>query len=219
MSESYVQWHYNVTTIDPPELVRFIKHAHPDVEFNLPNKPFFEAAVTRGFPTRRQRWCCETYKEQAAPIGETLILGVRAEESPRRAKNWKEVTAHTHTGQYAISPIVAWTTEDVWWFIKERKLEYCSLYDEGFKRLGCVGCPMSGSKGRKQQFARWPHFERAWKNLFRQIWTKRTGTTQRNGQVWFGNRYFHNWEEMYEWWLSDRGLPNEECQGLVEMYS
>lgn len=55
-------WHYNVTTIDPPELCRFIKREHPDVSWEVPKVNFFDRAVVIGFPTRRLRWCCEEYK-------------------------------------------------------------------------------------------------------------------------------------------------------------
>ena len=70
-----VAWHYNATTIDPPELVRFIKREHGDVIFNVPERNFFEVAKDRGFPTRRARWCCQEFKESRSPSGSTLILG------------------------------------------------------------------------------------------------------------------------------------------------
>jgi len=46
-----IVWHYNVTTIDPPELVRFIRREHPDVAFERPKHPFFVEMRTHGFPT------------------------------------------------------------------------------------------------------------------------------------------------------------------------
>ena len=50
---------YNVTTIDPPELVRFIKREHPDVEWNRPRIPMLLklSESTNGPPTRAARWC------------------------------------------------------------------------------------------------------------------------------------------------------------------
>ena len=73
-----VDWHYNVTTIDPPELVRFIQRAHPDVKWlRSPHGPFFRrAAEVKGFPTRRTRWCCAEYKEcHTAPPGAADAYG------------------------------------------------------------------------------------------------------------------------------------------------
>jgi phosphoadenosine phosphosulfate reductase len=213
-----VIWHLNVTTIDPPELMRFVKKHHGDVVWEIPKIPFFKMAEKRGFPTRRGRWCCSEYKEDHSPRGEVMVFGVRAAESPRRAKTWKEVTAHTRTGNYVISPIIDWTDSEVWQYIKSRNLPYCELYDQGFKRLGCVGCPMASNK--KFEMQRWPHYERAWKRLFKNLWERRTGTIQRNGKTWFGNKYWSSWEGMYEWYLSGRQLPNEnECQGLIDYFS
>src|SRR4030042_1502264 len=158
-----VVWHYNVTTIDPPELTRFIKRHHADVVWERPEENFFACAENRGFPTRIVRWCCEEFKESRSPIGSTLIMGVRWAESARRRKAWREVTMHIKTHQVAISPILYWSDEHVWQYIRDNSLPYCSLYDEGFKRLGCIGCPMARAKGRQREFVRWPHFERRWK--------------------------------------------------------
>jgi phosphoadenosine phosphosulfate reductase len=213
-----VVWHYNVTTIDPPELVRFIKREHPCVKFEIPKVPFFKMAEKRGFPTRRARWCCEEYKETRTPIGEVMIFGIRASESARRAKLWKEVTAHSKTHQYVVSPILNWQDYEVWRFIKQRNLPYCELYDEGFKRLGCVGCPMSSN--RANELTRWPHFHRAWRRLFQEVWNARQGSTQRDGRNWFGDRHFDSADEMFDWYLSNNGVPKDyECQGILDMYS
>jgi phosphoadenosine phosphosulfate reductase len=203
-----VTWHYNVTTIDPPELCRFIKHEHPDVVWNKPKENFFNLAARKGFPTRKARWCCEVFKESRSPSGSVLIMGVRAAESTRRAKQWKEVTAHTRTGQYVISPIVGWKDYEVWQFIRESELPYCSLYDQGFKRLGCVGCPMAGS-GRIRQFRKWPHFERSWKKIVFKAWERSTINN------------FKSPDDLWEWWLNSRNSPpnDDECQGILDMYS
>ena len=157
-----VEWHYSVTTIDPPELVRFIRRQHSDVVLDRPEKNFFTYAIENkhGFPTRRMRWCCAVYKERRSPEGARLVLGVRAAESPRRAKNWREVTFHNTTHEYAVAPIVRWQDHHVWEFIQRQGLAYCCLYDEGFTRLGCIGCPMAREAGRLREFARWPGFER-----------------------------------------------------------
>ena len=215
-----VEWVYNQTTIDPPELIYEMREHHPDVRWMKPEMNFFSAVVQHGFPTRRNRWCCRVFKESCSPIGATLILGVRAAESPRRRATWKTVTHHTVTKTNAIAPVVAWTDDDVWAFIRGRGLPYCSLYDEGFHRLGCIGCPMAGP-GRKEQFTRWPGYKRAWRRAFRLLWEKRAHKPQRGGGDWFGSARFANWEKMWEWWLNDDPLPGEkdECQGMLDLWS
>lgn len=120
-----------------------------------------------------------------------------------------------------ISPILYWTDAHVCEYIRDRELPYCSLYDEGFDRLGCIGCPMARESGRRREFARWPRYEEAWKRAFKAVWDKRTGTMQKNGRPWFGDARFANWESMWEWWLSDEALPGEEdeCQGVLDLWS
>lgn len=209
-----VTWHYNVTTIDPPELVRFIREKHPDVRWvRSKHGNFFHRMETKGFPTRRQRWCCQEYKESVSPRGAVMILGVRAAESARRAATWKHVTMHTKTKTWALAPILEWSDAEVWTFIRERGLDYCSLYDEGYSRLGCIGCPMSRGTRRKD-FARWPRFEALWKRAFQRLYEAR-----REGSM----RRWSSWKEMWEWWLDDDPLPagddDEEgsCQLALNM--
>lgn len=183
------------------------------------NKPkhgnFFHRMETKGFPTRTCRWCCEEYKESVAPRGSVMIFGVRAAESPRRKATWKPVTFYRRTRAWVMSPIVEWSDADVWEFIHTWNLPYCSLYDEGFKRLGCIGCPMAGAAGKRKEFDRWPRYEELWHRAFLRVWEKRTGTTQRDGREWFGDVYFRDGEEMWQWWLSKDSLP-QSLTGDVE---
>lgn len=56
---------------------------------------------------------------------------------------------------YYICPICDWSEEDVWEFLNLNGIPHCSLYDEGYKRIGCVCFPLSSSKMRSDA-ARWP---------------------------------------------------------------
>ena len=60
--------------------------------------------------------------------------------------------------QRRINPLAYWTDSDIWSYSKDVGLKQCSLYDEGFTRLGCIGCPMARRVGREQEFRRWPKF-------------------------------------------------------------
>ena len=58
--------HYNLTTVDPPELVRFIKKYHPDIweTRTKPEKSMWDLIVQKGIPpTRIMRYCCTVLKE------------------------------------------------------------------------------------------------------------------------------------------------------------
>ena len=149
-------------------------------------------------------------------------MGVRADESRRRAKTWKTATMHRRTKEFVIAPLLYWSDSHGWEFIKSRGIPYCSLYDEGFKRLGCVGCPMAGSAGRKREFARWPKYERAWRQGFEHYWNHRIAEQpkQVDGREWFGSARFGSAQEMWDWWLSDEPLPGvDDCQGTLELWS
>lgn len=206
---------YSQTTIDPPELIRFIKAKYPHVEWNRPKRNFFKAVeLSHGLPTRLVRWCCEEFKESGGD-GMVKILGVRRAESISRKKRWSEITLwRSDLGGFAVCPIVDWQDDEVWQFIHRHIGFYCSLYDEGFKRLGCVGCPMAGQQ-RLVEFARWPGFEKAWRHAFRKYFDSRKGKLNRFGEPYYLER-FATADEMFDWWLSEKPSPAEEddCLGL-----
>jgi phosphoadenosine phosphosulfate reductase len=196
---------YSVTTIDPPELTRFIKHNHSDAIWHKPKIPLLKMVKKKGLPSRFIRWCCKIYKEQGGN-GEIKIMGVRASESANRKASWEPVM--TRNKSICISPILYWTDEDVWEYIRYYKIPYCSLYDEpNIKRIGCVGCPASN---RKREFARWPHMEKLWRKATKDRWDYRLN--QNNGKPLPAQyRLFKNSDEWFDWWMSNKSYPNLGC--------
>lgn len=141
------------------------------------------------------------YKEQGG-AGQIKVIGVRAEESSRRARIWKQIVDHKKSGKI-VCPIIYWTSDDVWEFHRQEGLPYCCLYDEGFTRLGCVGCPMAGPKVQAMEFARWPNYERNWKRAFKMFWEKWSGVPTLKGERrWFED--FGSWEGLWSWWISGK---------------
>lgn len=167
--------HYRVTSVDPPELVQFIKDQHPDVAFDFPR--YKDGTVCTMWnliprrkmpPTRLVRYCCEFLKETGGE-GRDKITGVRWSESNRRRNSRAGMEVNTGNDKqrekldpdnmdedmvrfcmqskgFVLNPIIDWTDEDVWEFIHRYNIPYCDLYDKGFKRLGCIGCPISYRK-------------------------------------------------------------------------
>ncbi len=210
------QAYYNVTTMDPPELVRYIKSDHPEVIFNRREMALLTMMVEhpgcKGPPTRLARWCCEEYKEQGGS-GTMRILGVRSEESARRKALWQVMLNHRKGGKI-LCPILYWTDTDVWVFHRQRNLTHCSLYDEGYTRLGCVGCPLAGPKKMLRDFDRWPKYEYLWRRAFQRFWDRWHGVPTRKGtRRWFED--FESPERLWDWWThqGDMKPGNEECQG------
>ena len=97
--------HYNVTSVDPPELVKFVK-SFEDVHFDRPlDKDGNQITMWNLIPkkkmppTRIARYCCEHLKESSGE-GRFVATGVRWAESVKRKNrggvgNGREkVTAH-----------------------------------------------------------------------------------------------------------------------------
>ena len=69
-----------------------------------------------------------------------------------------------------ISPIIHWMEKDVWEFLnKVMEVPHCSLYDEGWHRIGCIGCPMSSEKQKQIENIRYPHVKRNWIKAIKSI--------------------------------------------------
>lgn len=145
----------------------------------------------KGFPPlRTMRYCCHYFKERPVFTEDGkkafIVTGVRWAESVQRKKrdvfeaiasnpeNAVRISANDNDlgrklfencrlrGERICNPIIDWTDDDVWDFIKSNKLPYNPLYDQGFKRIGCIGCPMASKKERDMQFERWPKYKKAY---------------------------------------------------------
>lgn len=219
--------HYAVTSVDPPELVRFIKTNYPDVEMASQHyddgKPEHYYADGRPKPitmwsliadhtlppTRKVRYCCASLKEPGGG-GRIVVTGVRWAESANRAashdvvdiqgkkvstkkiadkngaayklnkhgevvmnddndENRRTVEQCYRTRKTMVNPIVDWTDEDVWEFLNINGIPHCCLYDEGFTRLGCIGCPLSGQKNMIRDFERWPKYKELYIRAFQKM--------------------------------------------------
>jgi len=201
--------HYSVTTVDPPELLRFIREHHADVAWERPRQTMWRAVLNHGAPpTRLMRYCCEEFKERGGD-GRLVVTGIRWAESTNRAK--RSMTEACYKGsKHYLHPIIDWINEDVWAFIRERGLAYCSLYDEGFERLGCIMCPLSRRRKQLIDAERWPRFYQLWLRAFDEMvkhWAAR-GKPRR----WADGR------AVMDWWLNEQdGHGEDDRQGELAL--
>lgn len=208
----FADFHYHVTGIDPPELVHFIKKEFPFVQRGLYERSMWQLIVDNAFPpTRLIRYCCVALKEHGGE-GRFCATGVRRAESVQRSSRgeFEEIGRTKAEGKilfndndedrrqlehclpkkkYVVNPIIDWTDFDVWEFIRTHNLPYCSLYDEGFTRLGCIGCPMATVKNRRDQFERWPKFRDSYIRAFERMLREREERTRNQ---------LENWRRRYE---------------------
>ena len=224
MSGVKFKTYMSLTSVDPGDVIRFVKTEYPSVIRQKPKMSIFQKAVEMGIlPTMRVRWCCAEFKESAG-AGKVTLIGIRKEESARRAKRHEvEVSSKKFSGNLdefeqwsveeigrkqkrkskrkinedefsvntdnevrcingkdsiLISPIFDWTEKDVWYFLNNIiKAPHCKLYDEGYKRLGCILCPMSQHKQKLKEMQRFPHVKRNWIEAIKLI--RRGGGIQR----------------------------------------
>lgn len=225
------QAHMSLTSVDPPDVIRFVKRNYPEVELIAPKKSIYAVAVEKQIlPTMRVRWCCNEYKEGAG-AGKVTLIGIRHEESSRRkARKEVEISSKKFSGtlegldvyraeqkkkthsketnitnaeeestagcihgkeSLLISPIIHWTERDVWEFLNDvMQVAHCNLYDEGYRRIGCIGCPMANLKQKQRENQRWPHVKRNW---IKAIMTIRTGGYKKEllsekhlESIWYG---------------------------------
>lgn len=199
-----VDWHYNMTTIDPPELIYFMRKYHPDLIWDRPKIPLLKRLIKIGFHLRTHRWCCSEYKERGGS-GRRVLTGIRAQESNKRASRKMVEQCFKDSSKTYVNPILDWTENNVWDFIKSRNLPYCSLYDEGFRRIGCIMCPMNYNRIKESE--RWPGMKKAFKKSFNQLYE--VGKERPSFARWKSG------EEMFDWWLHDRRKADNPDQTVM----
>lgn len=187
--------HYNLTTVDPPELVQFIRREYPEAWDNRkkPEMTMWQLIVKKRMPpTRLVRYCCQ-YLKEGGGIGRTVITGIRHQESAKRAKRKMTETCNQHRSKQYLHPIIDWSEDEVWEYIKTYSVPYCSLYDDGFKRLGCVMCPYGGPKHMAAEAERWPKIAQCYERAFQRMIDKRREDGMKTE--------WKNGSEVMQWWM------------------
>ena len=112
------------------------------------------------------------------------------------AENRKMTEHCIRTGKVLINPIIDWEESDVWEFLNSNGIEHCCLYDEGMKRLGCIGCPLGRAESIKREFARWP----AYRKLYMRAFEKMLEEREKRG---LKNMGWDTPEDVMKWWLQE----------------
>ena len=113
-----------------------------------------------GFPARKLRWCCSVHKtapsiaklkeiyktkypEAQRPFKVMVFDGVRAEESDARSTYTMISDGNKHAVQFNCSPILEWSSCELFLYIFKYGLLFNKLYRYGAYRVGCKLCPMA----------------------------------------------------------------------------
>jgi phosphoadenosine phosphosulfate reductase len=198
------EFHFN-RSMEPPELIYYIREHHPDVTWHLPKKTMWQLIEHKMMPpTRIIRYCCAEMKENDATAkGRVVVTGVRWEESVKRAARQMVEVCYTDNSKRFLHPIIDWTSREVWEYIHANNLPYCNLYDEGFKRLGCVMCPMSGTAGMKRDIERWPKIAKMYQLSCNKAFARRIEKEKTN-------RKWTSGPSMYEWWIEGKCAESDD---------
>lgn len=180
-------------------------------------------------PTRLVRYCCSVLKETGG-AGRFIATGVRWAESANRKNNRgiyeKLGTSKANTimltndnddkrmlfencrlkARRVVNPIIDWTEDDVWDFLQSDDAPPCNpLYCEGWKRVGCIGCPMAGTKGREMEFMRYPRYKQLYINAFDRMLDVRKERGKLD-QTW---RMGNTGLDVFNWWMEYDVLPGQ----------
>ena len=224
--------HYSLTIVDPPEVIYFMREHYPDVAVEHPGITMWDLIVKKGMPpTRIVRYCCDVLKERGGQ-GRFVTTGVRWSESARRKIGWGVLELNSHSNarvnlmndndearrllescvmksMHTLNPIIDWLEEDVWEYLDSRGVPHCCLYDEGYSRIGCIGCPLAGAKQMKREFARYPKYEQAYLRAFDRMLQVRID----NGKPYLK---WHCGQDVMDWWLRESGQSVPENQITFE---
>lgn len=221
---------YSPTSVDPPELIRFIKedfnkwtikNNYPLIHFNKYKK--FSSKRVNGTmtgkyitmwslisnrampPTRIARYCCDELKERTGEKGDTIITGIRWEESSQRKT---QSMINFYKGKIMIRPIVDWSEVEVWSYIIQKNIPYCELYDKGWDRLGCIGCPLGSNQ--KRELEAYPNYKKLYIKAFDNIVKYRKSKNM--------DCQWKNGTEVYKWWVGDCEAKRKEIDGQCSMF-
>ncbi len=180
--------HHSLTTCDPPELVQRVKSIL-EVTIHRPKESIWAMIRRKGFlPTGNIRYCCGNLKEQSGN-NRLVVTGIRQAESIRRRKRRMIETCYRRKTKQYLNVIIDWKVDEVWCYIKNQNINYCKLYDEGFKRLGCALCPMASKKQTQIEAARFPRIAKAWKSAARDGYDSQKSA-------------FPTFDDYWRWWIN-----------------
>lgn len=186
--------HYSVTTVDPPELVKYIRKEHKDVIFDFPKLSMFQLIPKKKMPpTRLVRYCCEKLKENGGK-GRFKLTGIRADESRSRSQRKQIEIKGKRKIKKMMHPLFYWIELHIWDYIEKYNLPYCSLYDTGKHRIGCVMCPMQGRRGMERDAMNYPKHFFAYLNAFEKMLEE----CEKAGLKTFA---WKTAEDVMDWWI------------------
>lgn len=149
------------------DLIDRVKEKYPllQIELKQPSLTLEEQAAQHGSALwkRNPDQCC--YIRKIKPLEEVLysatawISGLRREQSPSRA-NTKFYNKDERFKSIKVCPLIYWTLEDVWNYIRENDLPYNTLHDQNYPSIGCIPCTSPVNPNSDERAGRWANSQK-----------------------------------------------------------
>lgn len=102
-----------------------------------------------------------------------------------------------------VNPIVDWSDEDVWEFLRHYGCQSNPLYECGYKRIGCIGCPHASCANKKREFARYPKYKENYIKAFDRMLKRRVEKGLPIPDMW------QDGQQVFKWWIGDDPMQLE----------
>jgi phosphoadenosine phosphosulfate reductase len=139
-------------------------HYSRSFEIYFPQTSAVESLVSLNGPDlfhesiEKRHQCCTVRKvEPLQRVLNTLdvwITGLRREQSVTRQEIQKIEWDETNQ-LLKINPLIDWSTEQVWQYIRGNKIPYNKLHDQGYPSIGCAPCTRAVNPGEDIRAGRW----------------------------------------------------------------
>ncbi len=135
-----------------------------NIHVTFPDREKVETMVREKGPNlfyesvENRKRCCQIRKVE--PLQRELakldawIVGLRREQAVTR-QDMQRIAWDEANGLIKISPLVDWTTEQVWDYIRENKVPYNKLHNQGYPSIGCAPCTRAVREGEDIRAGRW----------------------------------------------------------------
>jgi len=90
--------------------------------------------------------CCHWLKKRPSlnfnrMSGKFPFLGLRADDSILRQRLYLTSGCNVMDGKMSQGrPLAIWNDENIWGYIEQKNLGYCTIYNQGYDRTGCLFC-------------------------------------------------------------------------------
>jgi phosphoadenosine phosphosulfate reductase len=106
-----------------------------------------------------RKLCCAVRKVE--PLNRALrglaawMTGLRREQAVTRSEVSKVELDADHENILKINPLVDWSYDDVWNYIRENNVPFNRLHKQGYPSIGCMPCTRAVQPGEDSRAGRW----------------------------------------------------------------